>query len=250
MQHLCCGRPLYDHGFLDQAKEYLNKVLHVLTDEIDAGTPIVFLEPSCCSVFRDELVNLFPENERARRLKDQTYLLSEFLEKKIPDYKAPQLKRKAIVQGHCHHKAIVRLYDEQATMGKMGLDYRVLNSGCCGMAGAFGFEAEKYEVSMQIGERALLPAVREAEPSTLVMADGFSCREQISQATDRHALHLAEVMKLAIDGYGPEDGDFRPERIFVEPRLAAQKRSQKRAGFAVLAGAAALTALWWISRRR
>ncbi len=249
-KHLCCGRPLYDHGFLDQATQYLKKVLHVLADEIDAGTPVVFLEPSCCSVFRDELVNLFPEDERARRLKEQTYLLSEFLEKKIPDYKPPQLKRKAIVQGHCHHKAIVRLYDEQAAMGKMGLDYRVLNSGCCGMAGAFGFEAEKYEVSMQIGERALLPSVREAEPSTLVMADGFSCREQISQSTDRHALHLAEVMKLAIDGHGPEDADSYPERIFVEPRLAAQKRSRKRAGFALLAAVAALTGLWWITRRR
>ena len=250
MQHLCCGRPLYDHGFLDQAKQYLRKTLRVLADEIDAGTPVVFLEPSCCSVFRDELVNLFPEDERARRLQRQTYLLSEFLEKEIPGYAPPQLPRKAIVQGHCHHKAIMRLYDEEAAVRKMGLDYQVLNSGCCGMAGGFGFEAAKYDISMAMGERALLPAVRQADPSTLVIADGFSCREQIAQSTDRHALHLAEVMKLAIDGPGADNGGPYPERVFLEPRRAAQKRSRQRAGVAVLAGAAALAAFWWMRHRR
>ena len=250
MQHLCCGRPLYDHGFLNQAKHYLEKVLHALANEIDAGTPVVFLEPSCCSVFRDELVNLFPENERARRLQQQSYMLSEFLEKRIPQYQAPQLQRKAIMQGHCHHKSIMRLYDEQAVVEKMGLDYRVLSSGCCGMAGSFGFEDEKYDISMQMGERALLPAVREAGSSTLVIADGFSCREQIAQATDRHALHLAEVMKLAIDGSGPGDGEPYPERIFTDPRRSAAERARKRAGIALLAGATGLAALWWLRRTR
>ena len=110
---------------------------------------------------------------------ENTFTLSEFLEKKVKDYDPPKLKRKAIVQGHCHHKAIMRLYDDEAVMKKMGLDFQMLNSGCCGMAGSFGFEADKYDVSMQCGERALFPAVRKAGLSTLVMADGFSCREQI-----------------------------------------------------------------------
>ena len=245
-QHLCCGRPLYDYGFLDQAKRYLETVLDALADEIDAGTPIVVLEPSCCSVFRDELNGLMPENERAHRLAENTFLLSEFLEKKVQDYESPQLPRRALVQGHCHHKAIMRFYDEEAVMKKMGLDCKTLDSGCCGMAGSFGFEAEKYDLSMQIGERGLLPAVRTAAPSTVVIADGFSCREQIAQGTDRHALHLAEVMALALQGN--DDGDSYPEGRFIQPRIAAQKRSMRRAGIATLIAAAA--AAWWLMRKR
>ena len=154
------------------------------------------------------------------------------------------------MQGHCHHKAIMRLYDEEAAVKKLGLDYRLLNSGCCGMAGAFGFEAEKYDVSIQIGERALLPAVRQADASTLVIADGFSCREQISQSTDRQALHLAEIMKLAIEESGAGPVQAYPERIFIERRRAAQQRSRKRAGLTVLAAVAALATLWWVKRSR
>jgi FAD/FMN-containing dehydrogenase/Fe-S oxidoreductase len=249
MQHLCCGRPLYDYGFLDEAKRYLNNVLNVLADEIDAGTPIIFLEPSCCSVFRDELQDLMPDNERAHRLAENTFLFSEFLEKKAVEHKPPRLERKAIVQGHCHHKAIMRFYDEDAVMKKIGLDYRTLSFGCCGMAGSFGFEEEKYSLSMQIGERGLLPAVREAASSTLVMADGFSCREQIAQGTDRHALHLAEVMALALrQGHPAADLNY-PENVFVRPRIAAQKRSIKLAGWVTLLVAAAAGALLWARKR-
>ena len=198
MQHLCCGRPLYDYGFLTKARRYLSDILNALADEIEAGTPMVVLEPSCCSVFRDELNGLMPDSQQAHRLMENTFTLSEFVEKKVRNYDPPQLKRKAIVQGHCHHQAIMRLEDEEAVMQKMGIDYEVLNSGCCGMAGSFGHEAEKYEVSIACGERVLFPAVRSAGLSMLVIVDEFSCKEQILQDTPRQALHLAEVMQMAL----------------------------------------------------
>ena len=160
--HLCCGSPLYDYGFLDMAKSYLERMLNTLSNEIDAGTPMVVLEPSCCSVFRDELIGLMPEVPRAHKLAEQTFTLAEFLEKKTVGYQPPTLKRKAIVQGHCHHKAIMRMKEEEEVMQKLGLDYQVLSAGCCGMAGSFGYEKEKYDVSIKAGERALLPAVRKA----------------------------------------------------------------------------------------
>jgi Fe-S oxidoreductase len=246
-QHLCCGRPLYDHGFLDRAKSYLTSILDALASEIEAGTPMVVLEPSCCSVFRDELNGLMPDSERAHRLMESTFTLSEFLEKIVKDYEAPKLKRKAIVQGHCHHKAIMRLDDEEAVMKKMALDFQTLDSGCCGMAGAFGYEADKYEVSIACGERALFPAVRKADPSTLIIADGFSCKGQIEQGTSRHALHLAEVMALAIRNGGSETQAPYPEKSFVEPRVRAQHGSMKRAAAIALftiAGGLALRWLW------
>lgn len=246
-QHLCCGRPLYDYGFLDRAKSYLAGILAALASEIEAGTPMVVLEPSCCSVFRDELNGLMPDSARAHRLMESTFTLSEFLEKKVKDYEAPRLKRKAIVQGHCHQKAIMRLEDEEAVMKKMALDFQTLDSGCCGMAGAFGYEADKYEVSIACGERALFPAVRKADPSTLIIADGFSCKGQIEQDTPRHALHLAEVMALAIRNGGSGTQAVYPEKSFVEPRVRAQHRSMKRAvAIAVftIAGGLALRWLW------
>ncbi|MBV9610662.1 MAG: FAD-binding oxidoreductase, partial [Acidobacteria bacterium] len=250
MQHLCCGRPLYDYGFLDHARQYLTTVLDALAADIAAGTPMVVLEPSCCSVFRDELNGMMPESDRARRLMESTYTLSEFLENKVKDYEAPRLARKAIVQGHCHHKAIMRLDSEEALMKKMGLDVEVLKSGCCGMAGSFGYEADKYDVSIACGERALFPAVRRAGLSTIVMADGFSCKEQIEQDTPRHALHLAEVMQMAIE-HGPDGPrEMYPEDKFVKPRIDAQRQSMIRAGVAtgaaVLGGAALL---WWLRRK-
>jgi FAD/FMN-containing dehydrogenase/Fe-S oxidoreductase len=242
-RHLCCGRPLYDYGFLDMAKAYLRRNLEAINPYIAAGTPMVVLEPSCCSVFRDEIHNLLPESEQARRLAENTFTLSEFLEKKVPGYQPPQVKKHAIVQGHCHHKAIMRLKDEKSLMDRMGLDFEVLQSGCCGMAGAFGYENEKYEVSVACGERSLLPEVRKAGLATIVIADGFSCKEQIAQQTDRHALHLAEVLKM---GLSAEDGSqpfLWPEQKVIAPQKAAQKRSMLRAG---LVFAAALTAAAWI----
>ncbi|HEY0754761.1 MAG TPA: FAD-binding and (Fe-S)-binding domain-containing protein [Ktedonobacteraceae bacterium] len=212
-QTLCCGRPLYDFGMLDTAKRLLRQILDALEPEINAGVPIVGLEPSCVAVFRDELTNLFPHDERARRLKKQTFIFSEFLEKQATHFQLPQLQSKAVVHMHCHHKAILRTGPEEAVLKKLGLDYQLLDSGCCGMAGSFGFEKEHYEVSIASGERVLLPAVREADRNTLVITDGFSCREQIAQTTERRALHLAEVIQLALhqDAPGAQASDAAAE---------------------------------------
>jgi FAD/FMN-containing dehydrogenase/Fe-S oxidoreductase len=193
--HLCCGRPLYDFGMLDTAKSYLKKVLDALEPQIRAGTPIVVLEPSCASVFRDELTNLLPDDPRAAKLSAQVLLLSEFLVKHAHDYKPPQLDGKIVVHGHCHHRATMSMTDEMTLLRATGADVELLDSGCCGMAGPFGFEKEKYEVSQILGERVLLPAVRR-EREAIFVSDGFSCREQITQNTDVQPRHLAEVLNM------------------------------------------------------
>jgi len=203
---LCCGRPLYDFGMLERAKNSLSQIMSALGPQIDAGLPIVVLEPSCASVFRDELHNLFPTNERATRLRNQTFLLSEFLQNHAPDYLPPSLSRKVILHGHCHHKALMKISDEESLLRKMGVELQSLDSGCCGMAGPFGFQKDKFEISQAIGERVLLPAVRRAASDTLIVADGFSCREQILQGTGRSAMHLAEVLKMALDRQNSSEG--------------------------------------------
>jgi FAD/FMN-containing dehydrogenase/Fe-S oxidoreductase len=195
---LCCGRPLYDFGLLDRAKRLLRRILDALAAEIASGVPLVVLEPSCAAVFRDELLNLFPDDPGAQKLSRQTFLLSEFLEKKAKHFVLPKLPRKALLHGHCHHKTIMKMTDEESVLKKMGVDFHAPAPGCCGMAGSFGFEKEKYEVSVAIGELELLPAVRKTPPDSLIIADGFSCREQISQCAGREALHLAQVIQMAL----------------------------------------------------
>ncbi len=144
-QHLCCGRPLYDFGMLDTAKEYLLKVLDALAPQLAAGTPIVVLEPSCASVFRDELPNLLPNDPRSAKLSSQTLLLSEFLVKHAPHYRPPQIEKKIIVHGHCHHRSTMGMHDEMKILRATGADVELLDSGCCGMAGPFGFEKDKFD---------------------------------------------------------------------------------------------------------
>ena len=229
-RHVCCGRPLYDYGFLDMAKRYLLDDMNVLMPYLEQGMSMVVLEPSCCSVFRDEINGLFPEMPETHRIMENTFTISEFLEKKVKDYAAPKLKREAIVQGHCHHKAIMRLDEEKKVMDKMQLQYKELNSGCCGMAGSFGYEADKYDVSIKCGERKLLPEVRKAGLNTVIVADGFSCKEQIAQETNRHGLHLAEVLQLGIQ-YGPSGPPgVYPEDVLIKPRQQAVKKSMLKAG--------------------
>jgi FAD/FMN-containing dehydrogenase/Fe-S oxidoreductase len=194
---LCCGRPLYDWGMLKTGKRLWRQTLDNLRSDIRSGVPVIGLEPSCVATFRDELLGLFPNDQDARRLAAQTFLLSEFLDKE--GYQPPVLRRKALVHGHCHHKAVLGMARETSLLDKLGLDYQVIDAGCCGMAGSFGFEANHYDVSMLAAERVLLPAVRAAAPDTLIIADGFSCRQQILQGTDRKPLHLAEVLQLALD---------------------------------------------------
>jgi len=201
-QPLCCGRPLYDHGMLRLARRQLRQVLGALRDELRAGTPVVGLEPSCMAVFRDELLQQLPHDEDARRLARQSFLLGELLAGEIPGWQAPRLagpRRRALVQTHCHQHAVMKRDAETRVLGEVGLDVEVLDAGCCGMAGAFGFErGERYQVSLRCAERALLPAVRAAAAETLIVADGFSCREQIAQGSERQALHLAQVLQMAM----------------------------------------------------
>lgn len=198
-QMLCCGRPLYDFGMLKTAKKLLLQILEALRSDIRNGTPVVGLEPSCVAVFRDELCNLLPHDEDAKRLKQQTFTLAEFLETEAVDFTPPPLNKKLIVHGHCHHKAIMKMTAEQSLLKKMNADFSILNSGCCGMAGYFGYEkGSHYDVSVKAGERVLLPTVRSAPDDALIIADGFSCREQIEQLTNRRAHHLAEVIQHAL----------------------------------------------------
>jgi Fe-S oxidoreductase len=247
--NLCCGRPLYDFGMLDRAEDLLLQILDALAPEIEAGVPIVGLEPSCVTVFRDELCNLFPRDERAHRLSRQTFLLSEFLENYKNLIPLPRLERKAIVHGHCHHKSVLKMNAEEAVLRRVGLDCHAPAPGCCGMAGSFGFEDDKYDVSMTIGELELLPAIRKAAPDWLVIANGFSCREQISQGTDRQALHLAEILQMALHEGPDGPGGSYPERRLVREREAEIRGSMKRASLALVGAAAAGAALWQFTRK-
>ena len=196
-QSICCGRPLYDFGLLERARKTLNDTLQALRPAIQEGTPIIGLEPSCVSVFRDELPNLLAGNEDGKRLSSQVVTLAEFLNHKS-NYTPPHVSGRAIVHGHCHHKSLLNFDDETSILTKTGLDCTILDSGCCGMAGAFGYEKEHYDISIQCGERVLLPAVRAAAAEDIVIADGFSCREQILQQTGRRALHFAEVLRQGL----------------------------------------------------
>ena len=194
--HICCGRPLYDFGFLTEARAYLKRVMQTLGTEIESGMPIVFLEPSCASVFRDELRNFFPTDPLAERLRNQSFLLSDFLVTHAPEYRPPDLAgRSILLHGHCHHKSLMKMTSEVEILRRTGADVTLLDSGCCGMAGPFGFEKEKFAVSQTLAERALLPAVRGSSADTILITDGFSCREQIAQNSVRRAVHLAEVLR-------------------------------------------------------
>ncbi len=211
---LCCGRPLYDYGFLYLAKKKLEAILDELRPAIRAGTKIVGLEPSCISVFRDEMPNLLAGDEDAQRLKRLVITLPELL-MSTPGWAPPRLERKAILQTHCHHKAVLNADSQRAMLAAMGLDLQRPAAGCCGHAGAFGYEAEHYEVSQTIGEQVLLPAVRNADSETLIIADGFSCRQQIKDGTGRWAMHPAEVLALALEMRGEAKANLA-ERRYLE----------------------------------
>jgi Fe-S oxidoreductase len=198
--NLCCGRPLYDFGMLNRAEDLLQDILEALRPQIRAGIPLVGFEPSCVAVFRDELTGLLPNDQDAKKLHAQSFMLTEFLTKYAPNFHPPALRRKAVVHGHCHHRSIMGMEDEEQVLKDLGLDCQVLDDTCCGMAGSFGFEAEHYAVSQAVGEHGTLPKVRQAAADTLIVTDGFSCRQQIEQATDRKPLHVAELLRMALHG--------------------------------------------------
>jgi Fe-S oxidoreductase len=236
--HVCCGRPLYDYGFLDLAERYLRRSLDQLREWYREGVPIVGLEPSCVAVFKDELGKLLPHDDDGKRLAQSTYHFAEFFEQF--DVEPPRLERKALVWGHCHHKATGGIGPEVELLQKMGVEVETLEAGCCGLAGSWGFEAAHHEVSMKCGEQGLLPKVRELDAETIVVADGFSCKTQIEQGdTGRRGLHVAQVLKLAREhgAAGPQGPN--PERLYYEVR-PKPSLARRAARAAVLVGAAAL----------
>jgi Fe-S oxidoreductase len=191
---ICCGRPLYDQGMLELAKQRLLEAMRVLGPYVERGVPIVGLEPGCILTFRDELPKLFPSEPMAKALAEGTFMLDEFLERKAPAFAPPSRQGHALLHGHCHQKAIAGLKHETALLGRVGgLNVEVLDAGCCGMAGAFGYEADHYEISRTLAERVLVPAIQRSEPGTIVISDGFSCRSQV-----RHFCPEARVMHLAL----------------------------------------------------
>ncbi|WP_435612255.1 FAD-binding and (Fe-S)-binding domain-containing protein [Streptomyces sp. bgisy159] len=195
-EHVCCGRPLYDYGFLDAAERYLGRVLEVLRPHLRAGTPVVGMEPSCLAVFKDELTKLLPHDDDARRLAGNAYHFAEFFQ--TFGVEPPRLDGTALLWGHCHQRATGGMSPDQQLLEKMGLEVNNLQGGCCGLAGSWGFESGKYRISMECGEQALLPAVRDTGPDTLVVADGFSCRTQMKDAgTEHRPLHLGQILQLA-----------------------------------------------------
>jgi FAD/FMN-containing dehydrogenase/Fe-S oxidoreductase len=245
--HICCGRPLYDYGFLDVATRYLHSVLDQLRDHVRADTPVVGMEPSCLAVFKDELTKILPHDDDARRLARNAYHFAEFFT--AFDIEPPRLDEgaTALLWGHCHHKATGGTGPEQQLLEKMGVDVSEVQGGCCGLAGSWGFEGGKYDISMDCGEQALLPAVREADADTFVVADGFSCKTQISDAgTGRRAVHLAQLIKLAREHPPYDDASAAERRLVADrPTPPLTRRAARVAGAAgvaaAVAGAGALT---------
>jgi FAD/FMN-containing dehydrogenase/Fe-S oxidoreductase len=242
---LCCGRPLYDYGMLELAKRQLRQILDRMRPEIEAGIPVVGLEPSCAAVFRDELINLFPHDEDAKRLARQTFGFAEFL---IQDgYVPPVLEGRALLHGHCHQKAIFGMQSDSELLEKLGLDYESPATGCCGLAGSFGYEAgDNYDVSVKAGERVLLPAVRKAAKDALIITDGFSCRTQIASGTDRRALHLSQVLQMALRDGGGSLGDYPESEYFEQKQMRPGARSAALLAGAALGGGAVA---WGLKRR-
>ena len=194
--HVCCGLTWISTGQLRAAKRRITKALNVLAPQLAAGTPIVGLEPSCTAVLRRDAAELLHDDRRAESLAESTFTFAEFLTRS--GWEPPAVATDALVQTHCHQHAVLGFDADRALMAKAGIRADIPDSGCCGLAGNFGFERGHYEVSRAVGERVLLPAVRAAAPGTAVLADGFSCRTQIAHATERRAVHLAELLADAL----------------------------------------------------
>jgi FAD/FMN-containing dehydrogenase/Fe-S oxidoreductase len=193
-RRLCCGRALYDWGFLKRARRLLEDVLDCLADDIAAGTPLIILEPACASVFKDELTNLLADREDAAKLSNRTFYFADFVAAHRERFGEPRRGGRALVQVHCHQHAIFGFDSGKTLLDWLGIDVERPPQGCCGMAGAFGMAKETYDIGQAVGERVQLPRVREIDSETLVLADGFSCREQIEFHGGRSTLHLAQLL--------------------------------------------------------
>lgn len=196
---VCCGLTWISTGQLGVAKRVLRRTLDKLRPALRSGTPVVVLEPSCAAVFRSDLPELLYGDEDAHRLSELTFTLGELLRQKAPDWTPPQHACSAIMQPHCHQHAVLTTADDKDALSSAGVDVSVLDAGCCGLAGNFGFERGHYEVSVACAEDKLMPAVRAASPDTVVVADGFSCRTQIRHLSDRqHPQHTAQVLAAGL----------------------------------------------------
>ncbi|WP_330260950.1 FAD-binding and (Fe-S)-binding domain-containing protein [Streptomyces sp. NBC_00539] len=201
---VCCGLTWISTGQLDVAKRVLGHTIDVLREDLRRGTPVVGLEPSCTAVFRSDAAELLPKDPDVERLRNQTRTLAELLVERAEDWQPPAVDARAVVQRHCHQYAVMGFDADRKVLERAGVDAHVLDAGCCGLAGNFGFEKGHYDVSMACAEDALLPALRETDAGTLVLADGFSCRTQVDQAgIGRTPLHLAEVLACALRGQEP-----------------------------------------------
>jgi Fe-S oxidoreductase len=196
-RQVCCGRAAISKGLLDHARDKQSALLEVLLPEVEAGAWIVGVEPSCILTLRDELPDLV-RDPRAKTLAAAAVTLEEFLAS-LPDWRPGRLEGRAIVHGHCHQKALVGMEPTREVLSRVqGLSFSLLDSGCCGMAGSFGYEEGHYEVSRACGERVLFPAVRGADAADFVVAPGFSCRHQIADFCDgRGSVSTAELLAMA-----------------------------------------------------
>jgi Fe-S oxidoreductase len=179
-----------------------------------------------------------------------TFLLGEFIDKHADTQRLPKLHSKVLMHAHCHHKAIIKKAEhENKVLTNIGAELRETTSGCCGMAGSFGFESDKYDISVQVGEHSLLPVIRREELTTPIVADGFSCREQVKQLSKRHPLHFAELLKLAIKGDGL---GFRamPENEILAPHRSAERKSKIRSAVVLGALVAGAAVLGWARHKR
>jgi Fe-S oxidoreductase len=197
---VCCGLTWISTGQLGVARAVLRRSLRSLEGYLREGVPVVGLEPSCLAVFRHDGPALLPGDEGARLASELTFTLAELLAAYAPHWTPPQVGADALVQTHCHQHAVIGFEADRALMEAAGIRATVPDSGCCGLAGNFGFERGHYDVSRAAGERVLLPAVRAAGAETLIVADGFSCRTQIDQETGRTPLHLVQVLAAALPG--------------------------------------------------
>ncbi|HEX7354905.1 MAG TPA: FAD-linked oxidase C-terminal domain-containing protein [Mycobacteriales bacterium] len=194
-QPLCCGLTWVSTGQLGIARRVLRRTASALAPYLDRGARVVGLEPSCTAVFRSDGRELLPRDRSVRRLGERTVTLAELLRHHTGGWRPPAVGGAAVAQTHCHQHAVLGYDDDAALLREAGVELDVLDAGCCGLAGNFGFERGHYDVSMACAERVLFPAVRAAAPATRVLADGFSCRTQIEQGeTGRVPVHLAEVL--------------------------------------------------------
>ncbi|GII96519.1 FAD-binding and (Fe-S)-binding domain-containing protein [Sinosporangium siamense] len=248
-QTVCCGLTWISTGQLQTAKRALRRTVDVLRPHLRAGAFIVGLEPSCTAVFRSDAKELFPHDEDVERLRRQTVTLAELLHDHTPGWRPKAVARRVHVQTHCHHHAIMGYDADEAVLAAAGLEADVLDSGCCGLAGNFGFEQGHYEVSEACAERVLMPAVRAAAADDVILADGFSCRTQVDQGASggRRGVHLAELLRAGLRG---DHGQARPERVWSDRPEPPSRVVRVLTTVVVIGACAAAAAGGWICVRR